>query len=518
MKKIWLKICSVLAAFIMITGNGIVANAAGDYQVLQVCASQEKIVAYMKGSTEIQEVVCQIGMTPCEGVEFSAFTDGSMTLHTIVLFDNSLSITDASKQKAQEVLKAYFESKNENEYVSLAVFGEDITFLAEHTNDAAQLCEALEGIVHNDQDTYLTDVMYDLMDTLDKEEYTRFVVVSDGVDNKSIGITKEELLDKLESNNHPIYSLGHIYKSNETQLENMFALSRMTNGSSFLLDDVDDASVIVDELVKVDDIVRVKADIPQDVKDGSDKSMLFTLTSAAGVSEVKAEVEMPFSIKEEPESIPETTVEETVTMVETTEETTTVEVTSVVEEATQVQQTEPEDSGMDLSTVLALIVLVAALVLLLLKNKKDKNKPEKKDKKKKEQTAAIQVPVAEEKTIIESTPYMPDPEATVMLERRYMLVLKDAHDASKIFKYPLDNKITLGRNVDKVNIAIDYNKTVSGMHCEIFVRNSHFYIRDLNSANKTYVNGQIVSTETEIRSGCIIALGEVELSVEVIPM
>ena len=46
MKKIWLKICSVLAAFIMITGNGIVANAAGDYQVLQVCASQEKIVAY----------------------------------------------------------------------------------------------------------------------------------------------------------------------------------------------------------------------------------------------------------------------------------------------------------------------------------------------------------------------------------------------------------------------------------------------------------------------------------------
>ncbi len=99
-----------------------------------------------------------------------------------------------------------------------------------------------------------------------------------------------------------------------------------------------------------------------------------------------------------------------------------------------------------------------------------------------------------------------------------MLVLRDTKDPQKIFKYPLDEPITLGRNVDRVNIVIDYNRTVSGKHCDIYARNGRFFIRDLNSVNKTYVNGQMVQQETEIRSNYIIALGEVELSVEIIPL
>lgn len=518
MKKMRFKIMVWAAALSMLFGNSIMAMAAGDYKVLQINATQEQITAYIEGNSDIEEAACQVGMIPCETVEYTKFSDGTLTLHTIVLFDNSLSITEESKEKAQSILKAYFQNKNANEYVSLATFGEDIQFLAERTNDSEQLITALESIQHNDQDTYLTDVLYDLLDTLSQDEYTRFVVMSDGVDNKSIGITKEELLTKLETNAHPIYTLGHVYKSNDSQLENMFALSRVTGGNSFLMDEVEDITVIVDELVNVNDLVCIKANIPQDVKDGSSKSLLFTLTGGAGVSEVKAEVEMPFSIKEEPESVEVTTVEET-EPVETTVEAVETIVETIEEPATEtVVENEKEDG--DNTTVIAAVVLIAAAVLLLIKNKKDKKDgtgEEKKSKKnKKEKAVAVEVPMPE--PIVESAPYIPDADATIMLERRYMLVLRDAHDPAKIFKYPLDSQVTLGRNVDKVNIAIDYNKTVSGMHCEIFVRNSHFYVRDLNSANKTYVNGQIVQMETEIRSGCMIALGEVELSVEIIPM
>jgi pSer/pThr/pTyr-binding forkhead associated (FHA) protein len=104
------------------------------------------------------------------------------------------------------------------------------------------------------------------------------------------------------------------------------------------------------------------------------------------------------------------------------------------------------------------------------------------------------------------------------VDSRYLLVLKDVQNPEKIFKYPLDGKVTLGRNVDKVNIAIDYNRTVSGQHCQIYTRNNRFYINDLNSANKTYVNGRVITGETEITPGTKIRLGEVEFSVEMFPI
>ena len=61
-----------------------------------------------------------------------------------------------------------------------------------------------------------------------------------GVDNKSIGYTKEELYAALEKMPYPIYTVGCTYKENNEQLKNMFALSRMTGGASWLLDDVSD--------------------------------------------------------------------------------------------------------------------------------------------------------------------------------------------------------------------------------------------------------------------------------------
>lgn len=98
------------------------------------------------------------------------------------------------------------------------------------------------------------------------------------------------------------------------------------------------------------------------------------------------------------------------------------------------------------------------------------------------------------------------------------MVLKDVKDSNKIFRYPIDNKVIIGRNTDKVNIAIDYNGTVSGQHCEIYSKSNRIFIRDLNSANKTFLNGTQIKVEREIYSGNRIRLGEVEFEVELLPM
>ena len=141
---------------------------------------------------------------------------------------------------------------------------------------------------------------------------------------------------------------------------------------------------------------------------------------------------------------------------------------------------------------------------------KEKNK---KVEKKKRTEPVVEIPiVTEEKAFEEAV----DDDATVMMDGRYLLVLKDVKDNSKIFKYPMDEKIIIGRNVDKANIVIDYNRAVSGQHCEIYTMANRFFIKDLNSANHTYVNQKVCIGETEIFQGCTIKLGDLELEVEIV--
>lgn len=506
--------------------SGSLVMAAQDYRLLQVDINGNQTVTYIEGDTAIEGVECQIGMVPCEEVQIETMLETPFSFHTIVLVDNSLSITQENKEKVFELLKSYMAKKNENEYISIAVYGEGIDYLIERSQDAQALQEAIDSIQQNNQDTYLTDIMYDLLDTLDGDEYTRFIVVSDGVDNKSIGITKEELTSKLKDHSHPIYALGHIYKNNEAQLENMFALSRATNGKEYLLDEIEDVASVVAELNDVQELVCVRAAIPNELQDGSSKSMLLTITNASGKHEIKAQVELPFSLREEE---PELELE--------LESEPTPEPEPVIEpEPEPIPESEPvvepvevpaeeETDGNNLISILggaALIVAVIALIATIRKGKKKGNQ-DTKEKKKADKKAGkkIDIPVKEQEeqqALSSAVVPLPDPDMTMVLDRRYLLVLKDIQNPGRIFKYPLDNKVVIGRNVDKVNIAIDYNRTVSGQHCEIFSKNNRFFIRDLNSSNKTCLNGHVLREEAEILSGSIIKVGEVEFSVEMIPI
>lgn len=511
----------IVSALLMFLVSSMCVMAAGDYKLLQTDTNENQIVAYIEGDTDISLLECQIGMVPCEEIQIETMKESPFPFHTIVLVDNSLSITQANRDKVLDLLKNFVKEINDQEYISIAVYGEDIEFLIEKSQDVQALEEAIDRIEQHDQDTYLTDIMYDLLDTLKEGEYTRFIVVSDGVDNKSIGITKEELTEKLKDHPHPVYTLGHVYKNNETELENMFALSRATNGKEFLLDETEDVAVIISELRDVQNMMCIRAAIPEELQDGSSKNVLFTIQNNSGTHEIKTRVDLPFSLKEpepepEPSREPAPTVEPTV---EPTEEPT----TEPEPESEPVEVPEEKESGIPLGTIAAVLVIIGAVVVLVINKKGSKKEKKSKEEKSREKLSKEKKKTEKPITVPESNPSreyvpVPDPEMTVMLDRRYLLILKDIHSPGRVFKYPLDDKVVIGRNTDKVNIAIDYNLTVSGQHCEIYARSNRFYIRDLNSSNKTCLNGHEIKTETELFSGSIIKVGEVEFSVEMLPV
>src|SRR5262245_42536090 len=55
--------------------------------------------------------------------------------------------------------------------------------------------------------------------------------------------------------------------------------------------------------------------------------------------------------------------------------------------------------------------------------------------------------------------------------------------------------------------------SVSSHHCEVLLRGSEIIIKDLNSTNGTYINGQPV-TEASLKPGQVLRLGQVELRLD----
>jgi pSer/pThr/pTyr-binding forkhead associated (FHA) protein len=73
------------------------------------------------------------------------------------------------------------------------------------------------------------------------------------------------------------------------------------------------------------------------------------------------------------------------------------------------------------------------------------------------------------------------------------------------------DKTTIGRVEDNAfQIA---EPSVSSHHCEVLLRGSEVVVKDLNSTNGTYINGEKV-TESTIKPGQLLRLGQIEMRLE----
>lgn len=470
---------------------------AAEGRLMQASVDGQKMISYLECGEAIHSADAQIARYPCENVEVAAAED--ISIHTVFLLDNSLSISEENRIKIKDILSNYVQNLPENETISLAVFGENIQFLAEKQNGTDAILSLIDGIEFHDQDTYLTDYLFQAVEMVKYDtEYTRFVVISDGVDNKAIGITKDELSGKLREASRPVYTIGHIYKDNSEGLKNMFALSRITGGKEFLIEDFEDVQAIVDQIHDFSNLYSIKMDIPEAVMDGDNRRFLLNIHTQQGDMEVTGEVSMPFALVEEepepePEPVPEPEPEP-----------------EPLPKPEPEPEPEPEPvtapSGIGIEKIAGLVLLLLAVSVLLFYQKKKKGNGEKKAKKKK--AAALEA-IPED---------VQEKDETTFLGGRYLLVLRDRANPGRIFRYPLDGHVIVGRNIDMVQVAVDYSLTVSGQHCEFYIRNNRCFIRDMNSANHTYLEGRMVNGESEIISGSIVKIGEVEFSVEIMPI
>ena len=91
----------------------------------------------------------------------------------------------------------------------------------------------------------------------------------------------------------------------------------------------------------------------------------------------------------------------------------------------------------------------------------------------------------------------------------------DLQNPARMIEVPLVTAVSVGRSANKNQVVFDYERSVSSQHCEIIRRGNEIYIRDLNSLNGTWVDGEQIE-EAELYDGAVIKLGRLEVRFEIV--
>lgn len=495
--RLWSRTLCVAAAVLLIHCSAPAAWGAqpsSGANAMEWYVTQDAVLVYVRHSGQNQSAEAQVGTQSAAGAVVTG-ADGDIPVVTWLLVDNSLSIGETDRAKIKQLLTDLVAGGAPGERFHLCTFGAGLNVILRDSRNYAELKSQIDSIEHGNQYAFLVDALADILneeDAREGQEFVRIVVISDGMDVNPEGLTKDELTLRLRERNIPIYTLGCKRDGNEQALKEMYSLSRLTNAKSWPLTGLEDTLAVSRELSGAELPVCVQVTIPEAMRDGAPRGVQITFSDGA-VVELTAT--MPFG---------------SVTPVETP-----APAPSPRPDPTSAPVPGPEpDPGpspvLKLLPWIALAVCVLAAagvscyVLLRRKREAERIKPVVEDE---------LLPGADDTFVQDEE----DDGGTVLLmtsERLITLSLTDRANPSRHFAVPLQGRVSIGRTSAN-QIVLDYDRSVSGRHCEIYLDGITFRIRDLNSRNGTYVDGIQVVDAAEISNGSIIKLGRLELLVEV---
>ncbi len=269
----------------------------------------EDILIYYFGSgTEASEVSLQIGNTSVdsESLKDSLMVETGFPIHTVLLLDNSLSLKRIWEKNAKALMTEIIDGHAPGELFQLATFAEKLSILSDFTDDYEGLKTVINDIVYINQDSYLTDILYDMTDAFKKADqpyYVRIIVICDGSDHNEITYTKAELTELLNESGIPVYAIGaaNSNNSNSKELELLFSFSRASGGKYVTVTKTSDTSE-AKAMLDADYSIRcLRASLPWALKDGLVKAAKLILKSGSEEHSLTANITMPFGVEPEPQ-------------------------------------------------------------------------------------------------------------------------------------------------------------------------------------------------------------------------
>lgn len=459
--------------------------------------SGDKAILYVYGEeTDNLQVDYQIGNIACTVNSVSPIEKTDARIHTVILWDNSLSVMRNNDEAVRYLLQEIIANRANNEVFTLATLSNGIDFQNSETNDYVALKTTIDQMQVENKDAFVVENLYSIINAINQIEdydFYRVIVVSDGVDSSVQGASLDELLKQLRETPYPIYTISTGGTSIDTT-KNLFSISRATNSGYFSLNEELDITAILLTLREETKVIRIEAGIPIDIQDGSEKNTQLTI----GNQVYEGLLKMPFSIKEDKSKVIENKPQVKV-ISEPVVETNNNEVRNI-----------PYLTYVFVGTVI--IGVIISIVILIMTNKKKRVAQAKKEFADKIDDFYGEVESDSEYTMLVGeceTELISDSDCGFTVidgGNESSIILQNAIDPTERYISKLAGTVAVGRGV-KNHICIRDNKAVSEKHCEFFVVDGEVYIRDVGSSNGTKVHGERITSPSLIMSGDKVTIG-----------
>ena len=126
--------------------------------------AEDSIYIYIRGVGDIiSGTTVQIGNTLCEDIQVADVVAMGIPIKTIILLDNSISLSKGWGSQAKEFILELIDEHAEKEEYKIATFADGLTVLTDFSTDYESLKATVEEIEFLDQKSYLTDILYDFL-------------------------------------------------------------------------------------------------------------------------------------------------------------------------------------------------------------------------------------------------------------------------------------------------------------------------------------------------------------------
>ncbi len=498
--------CFVLCSIIISLMLASVKAAAADSSctIMQAYINNNKLDVVAHGDFDLQSAAVKVSNRPSEIAEYGYVSEGKVHVRTTILVDISTSMPYNTRSKVLEFIEVKIKELNGYEELRLVTFGNKIDIIQDFTSDRYDLSNAVKGIKF----TGTASAIYDAVNsTIMRTEPTdgspcfyRTIVMTDGVDYTTGGITKEELFLRLRTETYPIDVISVSADKPQNPDKDLAALSRISNGSYTDLYPSADSAECVSQ-VSADDFFWIRAEVPQNLLDGS--------TRQVDISDGKKSFsfDMKMSVVDAPIEKPPAAESSSSSSSSVTQP-----VFSPSSEALPISTSLDEDDEQELQIDTALLIVIiaavvvaaAAVVIVVVIINKNKKRAQQ------SQTIQHSYPVVNSRIKIDPTEIVDESEG----KEHYSIKISNAANQNDSWILDVFSDIIIGR-AESCAIVID-EKSVSREQCKIAANKNGLAISNLSSSNKTKLNGTVLATEILLHPADNIHFGRVTLRVDYI--
>lgn len=404
----------------------------------------------------------------------------------VFLVDVSKSLRPEQFASIQEALRQWIGEMEEPDQASVVTFGSEVQVIQDFTDEQEALRSVVDSLKLTDSQTMLHGGLAKAADLGRRQDATlpkrrAIVILSDGKDDVTGGMTEEALREQMRVDPVPIYAIGYSQPprsdADEAALDKLGTFSR-TSGGEFIEGGGSEIGENFSQLRRqVNQVHVAELNCSACEPDGTVQRLQVQLT--AGTNTMTDGLRIRMQSTEAP-TAREDTDSDTSTDTQTT---------STMDSVTTFFAQLPW-WGYGLGA--ALLIGLAAGIYFWVRREEEEEEPE---------MAAQPTPRIKSGPTSEPEPAGPPIHFDVVGQQG-----GDAYEAS------LSDRIVLGRSRSECDVALPDDEA-SRQNSEIVREDGDVYVRDLNSTNGTLVNGVPISGSYKLEDGDRIMVGRTELRV-----